>query len=256
LISDTASAWMPRPVSFPSWAAHVVLVELADDGAVAGRALGHLDGVLQRGQRLGLGPDDPAGQPARHEGPGDLQHLAEALRGDQADGGALALQDRVGRHRGAVQHLGDLAQLDPGFRADLADPGQHADGLVGRGGGGLGPPGGAAGLLDQQHVGEGAADVDTEPVGHGSLLSLPDRAHHRRARVVDVGGHQRPPPTPGRRAQRGDDLDVVGQAAAQRGRVVGVEVAQHDRGVHRAGQRGRHRRVVGQARPAGRGTRG
>ena len=44
----------------------------------------------------------------------------------------------------------------------------------------------------------------------------------------------------------GDDLDVVGEAAAQRRLVVGVEVAQHDRRVDRAGQRGGQRRVVGE----------
>jgi hypothetical protein len=109
----------------------------------------------------------PAGQPAGHEGPGDLQHLPEALRGDQADGGALALEDRVGGHGRAVQHRRDVGQLDARLGARLADAGEHADRLVGRGGGGLGPPGAAAALLDQQDVGEGASDVDSEPVAHG-----------------------------------------------------------------------------------------
>jgi hypothetical protein len=57
--------------------ADVVLVELADHRPVAGDPLVDLHGVLQRGQRLGLGPDDPAGQPAGDERPGDLQDLPE-----------------------------------------------------------------------------------------------------------------------------------------------------------------------------------
>ena len=129
----------------------------------------------------------------------------------------------------------------PGLGAHLADPGEHADRLVGRGGGGLGPPGRAAVLLDQQHVGEGAADVDTEPVTHRPPVpsAWARGPHHHGAGVVDVRGHHGP--RPGRVAgpDRGDDLDVVGQAAAQRGVVVGVEVAQHDRCVHGPGQRAR-----------------
>jgi hypothetical protein len=99
-------------------------------------SLDRLHRVLQRGERLGLGPDDPVGQPAGNERPGDLQHLAEA--------------------------------------AYLFDPAQHADGLVVRRGRGLGAVGAAGPLVDQQHVGEGAADVDTEPVTHeaSSLLLI------------------------------------------------------------------------------------
>ena len=54
----------------------------------------------------------------------------------------------------------------PACVADLADPAEDADGLVLRRRGGLGPPGRAAGLVDEQDVGEGAPDVDTEPVAH------------------------------------------------------------------------------------------
>ena len=85
--------------------AGAVLVEGGHLGPVGTDASDDLDGVLQVGQRLGLRPDDPAGQAAGHEGPGDLQHLAEAVGGHQADPGPLALQDRVGRDSRAVQHL-------------------------------------------------------------------------------------------------------------------------------------------------------
>jgi hypothetical protein len=149
----------------------VVLVERAHHRAVAGDPLVDLDGVLQVGQRLGFGPDDPAGQSAGHERACDLQHLPEAPGGEQPDGGALALEDGVGRNRGAVQHLGDLAHRDAGVGADLLDAVQHPDGLVGRRRRGLGPPGGPAALVDEQDVGEGASDVDSEPVTHADSSS-------------------------------------------------------------------------------------
>ena len=111
------------------------------------------------------------------------------------------------------------ASAMPASSQTCCDAVQHADGLVGGGRGGLGPPGGAAALLDQQDVGERAADVDAEPVAHGlnsRLLLLIGRADHDGAGVVDVGGHDGL--RPGRVAgpDGGDDLEVVGEAAPQR----------------------------------------
>src|SRR6185437_16681517 len=148
--------------------ADVGVVELADHRAVGGDALVDLDGVLQRGEGLRLGPDDPAREPARHVGTGDLQHLAEALGRDEPDRGALALQDRVGGDGGAVQHLRDVRQGDARLVTDLRDAVAHADGLVGGRGGGLGAPRRPASFLHEQHVGERPADVDAEPIRHVS----------------------------------------------------------------------------------------
>ena len=230
----------------------VGVVERADHRPVAGDPLVDLDGVLQVGQRLGLGPDDPAGQPAGHVGAGDLQDLPEALRGDQADGGALALEDRVGRDRGAVQHLGDLGQLDPRRGADLPDPVEDADRLVGGGRGGLGPPRAAAALLDQQDVGERAPDVDSEPVTHeaSSVLgccAVVARPRTMTARALErwavmtacahAGSPARTAATISRWWPRLRRSDVL---------VVGVEVAPHDRRMDRGGQRGGEGGVGGQ----------
>jgi len=146
-----------------------VLVQLAHDRAVAADPLGHLDRVLQRGQRLRLGPDDPPGQTARHERPGDLQYLPEALGGDQPDLRALALQDRVGGHGRAVQQVGDRAAVHPGLRADQVDAVPYPGRLVLRRGGRLGPPGRSGLLVDEQHVGEGAADVYPQAIAHAVL---------------------------------------------------------------------------------------
>ena len=134
--------------------------------------LDRLDGVLQVGQRLRLRPDDPAGQAARDEGPGDLQHLAEAAGHHQPDPGALALQDRVRRDRGAVQHVRDLGRARSRrphrpSRCRRSTPTR----LVLRRGRGLGPVGGAGRLVHEQQVGERAADVHAEPIGHASSSS-------------------------------------------------------------------------------------
>ncbi len=150
--------------------ADVVHVQGGDHAAVAGDPLVGLDGVLQRRQRFGLGPDDPAGQTAGDEGPGDLQDLPEALRGDESDPGALVLEDRVGRDGGAVQDLADVGQRDVSVAADALYAAQHALGLVGGGGGGLAAPRPSAVGVDEEDVGERATDVDSEPIRHCSCL--------------------------------------------------------------------------------------
>ncbi len=61
---------------------------------------------------------------------------------------------------------GDSGPVDAGLLADLVDAVQHPDGLVVGRGGGLGPPGGPGALVDEQHVGEGTADVDPEAIAH------------------------------------------------------------------------------------------
>ena len=141
--------------------AQIVLVQLANDLAAGAGALLRLDSELQRRQRLGLGPDDPAGEDAGHEGAGDLQHLPVALRGDEADPGALALQDGVGGNRRAVHHVSDCGRLDAGVIAHPLDAAEHADRGIVRGGGHLRAEGAAARFVDQQEIGERAADIDT-----------------------------------------------------------------------------------------------
>ena len=62
------------------------------------------------------------------------------------------------------------ARSTPACSRDLVDAVQHPDGLVVRRGRRLGPPGGPGALVDQQHVGEGAADVDPEAIAHFPAL--------------------------------------------------------------------------------------
>src|SRR6185437_9232720 len=68
--------------------------------------------------------------------------------------------------RRSVQDLGDVGKRDAGQAAGLIKPAQDADRLVLRGGGGLGAVGAARPLVNQQHVGEGAADVNAKSIGH------------------------------------------------------------------------------------------
>src|SRR5690606_3354499 len=121
----------------------------------------------------------------------------EALGGDQADPCPALLQDRVGRDGGAVEHLPDLAGIDPGGGTDCLDAPEHADGLVVRRRGGLLAEGLAGLLVDQQDVGEGSSDVDAEPVAHlcsfeqGSRLLRrpgPPGAHARSTLRVNLEG--------------------------------------------------------------------
>ena len=106
--------------------AHRVLVELADDLAVAVDPLAGLTDVLQRDERLGLVVDHEAEQRAGGPRLGEVQQVAEAVRGDQADARAAALEHRVGRDRRAVQDLVELGCLDARLLGDQGDALQDA----------------------------------------------------------------------------------------------------------------------------------
>src|SRR4051794_26963640 len=90
--------------------------------------------------------------------------------GQQADAGSLALQQRVGRDRGAVHDARGLLQQRVSRQAESfggeGDACENAVGLVGRRRGGLGDNGSAGGGHDD--VSEGAANIDADRVGHES----------------------------------------------------------------------------------------
>jgi len=103
-----------------------------------------------------------------------LEHVAEALGGQEAGRSAAAGEDGVGGNRGAVddhRELGEESaelQLQPG--GDLAEAAEQRLGRVVRGAGRLVRPVGAVALIDDDEVGEGAADVDPGQVGHTARL--------------------------------------------------------------------------------------
>ena len=80
--------------------AHLVRIERHQHVAVAVHALGHLQAVAARHQRVGELQEqvvDVVALLGAH-----LQDVAEAARGDQAEAGAAALDQRVGDQGGAV----------------------------------------------------------------------------------------------------------------------------------------------------------
>ena len=118
------------------------------------------DGILERGQRLRLGPDYPTGQPTRHIGSGDLHDVAIALGRDQADARTLALKNRIRRNRCAMQEKLDVCRVDVCFRADGMNARQYAFRTVMRRRWRLMAPERASRFIEKQQIGEGPANVD------------------------------------------------------------------------------------------------
>ena len=115
-------------------------------------------------------------QPARHQGRrqvdidvvlleavlvADLDRVAEAFGRDQRGPGALALDDRVGRERRAVDDDRQVARREPRLpqhRADRGDDGALRRLRRGQHLGAVPPP-----ARFQRDIGKGAADIDPEP---------------------------------------------------------------------------------------------
>ncbi len=91
----------------------------------------------------------------------ELERVLMPRGAEEADAGALSLQEGVGGDGGAVQvHDRGLGGIDAGLPDDALDPGEDARDHVGRGRD-LGVVHPLAGGGD--HVREGAADVDADP---------------------------------------------------------------------------------------------
>ncbi len=142
---------------------HGGLVERHQHLAVGIHALRHFEPVfaLDQGtegaaQAVGLRPRAAA----------ELQHVAEALGGDQPDPGDLAFEQRVGR-RGRAVHDG---LQDGGIDAGRGEGRHEADRLVVDRGRHLGELDLVGAGIDRQKIGEGAADIDADgegAQGHG-----------------------------------------------------------------------------------------
>ena len=116
-----------------------------------------------------------------------MEDLAEALGRDQADAGALRLEHGVRRDGRAVEDVPEVADADPRLLADPA----HADedalgGIMGRRRRLDAELRAAVALGHEEEVGEGAADVDPQPVGHVVFLSLLAGDRSERAGFVDL----------------------------------------------------------------------
>ena len=141
-------------------------IERAFDVALVVDALIHHLAQVAFDQRLRLGPGEIV--EAGHPQCADLQHVAEALGGDEPDTRSLVLQDRIGCDGRAVADFIDRAAgqsglgkqfgqaVDDGARV-VVDARRHLLGVD------------RAVRAENNDVGEGAADVDTdaERDGHG-----------------------------------------------------------------------------------------
>ncbi len=109
-------------------------------------------------------------QPA--SGPGrlrarEVEDLAEAPRGDEADARALGLEHRVRRDGRAVDEVAQVAGRDAGLGADALDAGQHTVGRVAWRRRRLHAPLAGAVVVDEEQVGERPSHVHSQAVGHG-----------------------------------------------------------------------------------------
>ena len=160
-------------LQFGGDAAHGCLVERQQHGAVGCHALRHAEAQVARYQRLRPLHVDVVLLEAvlpRH-----LDGIAEALRRDQRRARTLALDQRIGGQRRAVDDESHV--LRPALR--LGQDGAHAlqDGALGRVGRGQDLDGMGFCSDFENDVGERAADIDGQTGGHAysSILMLPVR---------------------------------------------------------------------------------
>ncbi len=134
------------------------LVERLQHRAVRVQALGDLEAPAPRHERRRLLQVDVV-EP-RADLAADLQDVAEAAGHQHADPRGLALDDRVGGHRGGVHHRGHVAAARAALGQPALQRGHEAAGGVFRRGEHLHHPGLAGAPVHQRRVGERAPDVD------------------------------------------------------------------------------------------------
>ena len=151
---------------------HAGLVERGVDAAVGPEPLAHLGHAGPRDERLGAAAVHV--ERVRQAQPLDLQHVAEALGDEEAEPRPRPLDQRVHGDRGAVDGDVDLAQVDAVLAGEGVEAVLHRLGEVGRGGRDLQAGDAVGRRVIEREVGEGAADVDAEPVTpHARSLSRP-----------------------------------------------------------------------------------
>ena len=184
---------------------HVIQVQLGDNFAVTVQPFRHLQPAAARHQRGGILQKQIVNIVAllgTH-----FQNVAETARGDQAKPGAFAFNQRVGHQGGAVHNLPNIGQRQPGGGDDLPQPFQRANRRVRRGGEAFMQPDIVAFGIEQDEVGERAANIETDTVawgcGHAILL--------RRGAAIQTGS---PSSAPTRRAPSVSKLQMRARSAA------------------------------------------
>ena len=170
----------------------LLVVEFSHDRAVGGHTLVHLEHTLvHRRRQMNVEREDPGTVLVA-----DAQRVAEPSRGHEQGGLAAALEQRIGGHRGAHAHLGDVRGR---YGLGSGDPEQVAHSLHG----GVGV---AIRVFREQlagdersvgatsdHVGEGAAAVDPE------VPAIPEPGLWRCGVRASAAHGVRLPRAPGRR---------------------------------------------------------
>ena len=161
---------MPRRLNSRDRLDDFLLVERNFDRAVGRQdALGHRDAVAPFDQRPLLPRNfEMQREIVRPFVPADMEDVAEVARRQHADFGAVMLYGDVGGDRGAVNDQRNFVGTNAGDVAQLAQPLEHAFGLIVRRAGDLVHEDAMFRL--ENEVGIGAADVDAY-ARHGS----PDR---------------------------------------------------------------------------------
>ena len=144
---------------------HGARVELARHRAVGAHTLGDLQPPVAGHERLRLG--DVQVVQLELSLAADLQRVGEACGGEQPGDRAPALDERVGEQRGGVDDPGEVARRQAVLTQEPLDARGDGPGRVVVGGQDLAVELPAAGLVVDDDVGEGAADVDSERVAHG-----------------------------------------------------------------------------------------
>ena len=147
----------PARFDAPDRVRHRVRVQRGHDPAVVVEPLGHLEAARGGHLRCELGRQVEPVEVAPVLAP-DGERVREAARGDQRDLGVLALDDGVGDDGGAVDQVVHVRPLE----IDRAERRHQArDAVVGAGGDLRGSHLAARPVMGD-HVGERAADIDTD----------------------------------------------------------------------------------------------
>jgi len=100
----------------------------------------------------------------------ELEHVAEAARRQQPEPRAASFDQRVGDQRRAMQQLAHVGDRNAGCRADAANTVERAVGRILRRGQALVQRDSARRRIEQHEIGEGAADVEAEPIACGRWI--------------------------------------------------------------------------------------
>ena len=162
-----------------------LLVERLDHRAIRRSPLGDTEAPVTRHKGRGLFETQIVERGPRLTP--DLQDVAEALGRDQRGRGDVSLDDRIGRNRRAMHHIGHLRRVDIVLAQDAAHRIDEPNGRICRGGGHFGDMQLARLFTDQCGVGEGSPGIDPQSISLTHSASSRSRSVAR-VSTVHVAG--------------------------------------------------------------------